>query len=93
VLNSFAIRNRHNTVYSLVLAAGTAVLANPAAHASVLFDTPDCSASGDSLKCHLLQILSFLYVVSGILAFVLLIVLAIVIRIYLKNKSSKQVRS
>jgi hypothetical protein len=97
VFNRFAIRKRLTRAFSLlvplVLAAFTSPIARASSlHALTLSDTPDCSVSGDSLKCHLLQILSFLYFLAGILGFVLLIVVAIAARIYVKNKRNRQVR-
>ena len=86
--NRIALRTHRRAAFLLLLAG----LASTAAHASIRSTPPDCSASGDSLKCHLLQILSALYVLAGILGFVLAIVLVVAVRIYLKNKRNRPVR-
>jgi uncharacterized membrane protein YkgB len=62
------------------------------AHASTLIASPDCSANGDSLNCRLQSVLHFLYGAAGVLALILLIVIAAAITIYQKNKSARRDR-
>jgi hypothetical protein len=72
-----------------VFAASTGNLA----HASTLSIEPGCSASGDSLKCHLLGLLNFLYAAAGVLAFMLIVVVVLAVKSYRKNKDDKKVGS
>jgi hypothetical protein len=71
---------------ALALAASTSRLM----YASTLTDTPDCSASGDSLKCHLLGILDFLYVAAVVLGIVLIVVVVLAVNSYRKNKKDDE---
>ncbi len=59
----------------------------PTAHAAASLTTPDCSVSGNSLNCHLLTFLDFLYTTAGFLALLLLVVVLIATRIYSRNKT------
>jgi H+/Cl- antiporter ClcA len=53
----------------------------PHAHAALLL-AQDCDASGNTLDCHLAGVLSFLYIAAGLLAVVLLMVIALAVRSY-----------
>ena len=68
---------------SLVLATTTVGLAQT----SVLMSVPNCSAYGDSPKCHLLGILNFLYAAAGVLGFLLIVVVVLAFESFRKNKT------
>jgi hypothetical protein len=57
-------------------------------HASTTIFAPDCSISGDPLKCYLSGILSFLDVAAAILGILLIAVIVVVVRIYRKTKGA-----
>jgi hypothetical protein len=59
------------------------------AHAATLTLAPDCSVSGDSLNCHLQSFLHFLYIVAGVLAFILLLTAYMAIHSFRQNKNDK----
>ncbi len=58
------------------------------AHASLLQSVNDCGASGNSLDCHLADVLSFLYVAAGLLALVLLLVIVLAVRSYRRTSNN-----
>jgi hypothetical protein len=93
VLNCFAIRRRFARTHALLLTLAFAVSTARLAHASTLFAASDCSASGDSLKCHLLGFLNFLYAAAGVLAFMLIVVVALAVKSYRKNKNDEKIGS
>jgi tellurite resistance protein TehA-like permease len=72
------------------LATAFAALTPTAAHASAL-STPDCAASSD-VACHLTGVLHVLYIIAAVLAFVLLAVIALAVRIYRKNSAENEQR-
>jgi hypothetical protein len=97
VLNSFAIRRRltrsNSRPYTLLLALAFAVSTSCVAHAFTFSAASDCGASGNSLSCHLLGFLNFLYAAAGILAFMLIMVVALAIKSYRKNKKDEKIDS
>jgi hypothetical protein len=50
--------------------------------------SPNCTTDGDNLHCHLLGFLHFLYAAASLLAVVLMIVIALAVRFYRRNKSN-----
>ena len=56
------------------------------AHGSEISLSTNCSASGDSLKCHLIEFLWFLYATAGVLGIVLVIVIALTVQSYLATR-------
>lgn len=66
----------------LLFAAWSATVA----HASTLLFSTDCGASGDSLKCHLLELLNILYALAGVLGFILVVAIVLAIKSYRNNK-------
>jgi hypothetical protein len=58
------------------------------ASAAVLDAPADCGAP-DSLQCRANSVLSILYDISIVLGLVLIVVLAIAVHIYLRNRKSK----
>jgi hypothetical protein len=76
---------------SLLLALALAVAAGRPVHALALSSVPDCSAFGGGLRCDLLGILNFLYAAAGVLAVVLLAVVALAVKSYRKNKDDEKV--
>jgi hypothetical protein len=93
VPNCFAIRRRLAravaALFSLVLATVTVGLAR----ASALTSVSDCSASGDSLKCHLLGVLNFLYAAAGLLGILLIAVVVLAFKSFRKNKTDEKADS
>lgn len=70
--------------------AVAAPVASPV-QALALSAVPDCSASGDSLRCDLASVLQLLYVTAGVLLVLLIVALVLAIRTYRKNKENKEV--
>ena len=66
------------------LTAAIAASTTITAHASTL--SSNCSASGDSFKCHLHQFLNLLYVLAALLGTALIVVLVLTYMSYRKNK-------
>jgi hypothetical protein len=93
VLNDFAIRRRLARTSALLLALAFAAPTGSLAHASTHSLTPDCSASGDTLKCDLLGFLNFLYAAAGVLALVLIVVVVLAVKSYRKNRNDEKVGS
>jgi hypothetical protein len=95
VLNCFAVRSRLGStalriaavVPLLVLAAANGAMA----HASTLSFSPDCSASGNSLKCYLMQFLDLLYVAAIVLGLALVVVIFLACKSY-RESSKKKMR-
>jgi hypothetical protein len=54
-----------------------------------MVSTPDCSASGNSLQCHLDSVLHFLYATGIALAAVLVVISIVAIRIYYRNRNTR----
>gem|GEM_PF-4540582 len=71
-------------LFAIVLAAS----ATRYMHASTYLFSPDCSTSGDTLKCYLSGILNFLDVAAAILGTLLIAVIVVVVRIYRKTKGN-----
>lgn len=88
MFSDFAIRNRISRSYSLLFALALIALDTQYMHASTSLFAPDCSTSGDPLKCYLSGILSFLDVAAAILGILLIGVIAVVVRIYRKTKEN-----
>jgi hypothetical protein len=88
VLSDFGIRNRISRRYSLLFPIVLIASATRYMHASTSIFLPDCSASGDPLKCYLSGILSFLDVAAAILGVLLIAVIVVVVRIYRKTKEN-----
>ena len=86
MFSDLAIRNHIRRRYSLLYAIALAASSTRYMHASTFFFAPDCSASGNPLKCYLSGILSFLDVAAVILGILLIGVIAVVVRIYRKIK-------
>jgi bacteriorhodopsin len=93
VPNCFVIRRRLARTHALLLALAFAASTGRLAHAATLSIEPGCTASGDSLKCHLLGLLNFLYAAAGVLAFMLIVVVVLAVKSYRKNKDDKKVGS
>lgn len=70
----------------MLLALAFGSVSGTAAHASELSLSIDCSASGDSLKCHLSEFLWFLYATAGVLGVVLVVVIALTVQSYLATR-------
>ncbi|MGA8939001.1 MAG: hypothetical protein WB439_07540 [Acidobacteriaceae bacterium] len=85
------IQQRERWFQLLVLACAAA--ASRSAHASSLMLAPDCGVSGGGYSCYLPGILRFLYALAIVLGVVLLVVVALAIKIYRKNKVDKKVGS
>jgi uncharacterized membrane-anchored protein len=79
-----ATRSRYPALIVLAFSLWSARVA----HAASALLTPDCNASGDTLHCHLLGFLHFLYAAAGLLALVLLGVVLLAFRFYRRNKSN-----
>ena len=77
------IRRRLPFAVPATLAAVFLLRASPA-HAALLL-TSDCSASGDSLGCHLTGLLLFLSIAAGLLAVVLLLAVGYAVYSYRKD--------
>ncbi len=88
MLSIFPTRRRHAPADRLALALAFAASSNRVAHASVLALSRDCSASGNSLKCYLLEFLNVLYAAATLLGLVLLGVVVLAVRIYRKMKKA-----
>ena len=88
MLSDFAIRNRISRRYSLPFGIVLAASATRYMHASTFMLAPDCSASGDPLKCYLSGILNFLDIAAVILGILLIGVIVVVVRIYRKTKGN-----
>jgi hypothetical protein len=86
VLNFSATRSRFAVLPKVLLALSIAASNSTGAHASALSLSTDCSASGDTLKCHLLQFLNLLYAAAAFLGVVLVIVLVVAFNSYRKSK-------
>jgi hypothetical protein len=67
----------------------TAALPGTAAHATILDSAASCGDPG-SLQCRLDNILNLLDGLSIILGVVLLVIVVIAVRIYLKNRNAKK---
>jgi hypothetical protein len=80
---------------SLRLLPGLAILAlaSPLARASVLSAVPDCSATGGGWSCYLPGIFRFLVVIAVILGLILVAVIFVAVKSYLKNKDDEKVGS
>jgi hypothetical protein len=65
-----------------VLAAASGAVA----HASTLSFSSDCSASGNSLKCYLMQFLDLLYGAAVVLGVVLVVVIFLACKSYRESK-------
>jgi hypothetical protein len=94
VLNNLPIRNPIPSPIrrrcALLPAVALAASSSRLARASILTGASNCSASSDPLKCRLLGFLDLLYAAAGVLALVLIAVVAIAIKIYLENKKSEK---
>ena len=88
MLSDFAIRNRISRRSSLLLGIVLATSVTRYMHASTFMLAPDCSTSGDPLKCYLSGILNFLDVAAVILGILLIGVIVMVVRIYRKTKGN-----
>ena len=86
MLNDSAVRRRSSLTLPLVLALAFGSMSSTLAHASELLLSTNCSASGDSLKCHLSEFLWFLYATAGVLGIVLVIVIALTVQSYLATR-------
>ncbi len=86
MLNDSAVRRRSSLILPLLLALAFGSMSSTVAHASELSLSTDCSASGDSLKCHLSQFLWFLYATAGVLGVVLVVVVALAVHSYLATR-------
>ena len=100
MLNRLAIRRRlagrNDKACALLVALSFAVSASCTAQASAAFAglaSSNCSASGDSLMCGMLGLLHFLYAAAGILALLLIVVVALAIKSYRKNKDDGKIGS
>jgi hypothetical protein len=93
VRSDFAIRNRISRRYSLPFGVVLAASATRYMHASTFMLAPDCSTSGDTLKCYLSGILNFLDVAAVILGILLIGVIVVVVRIYRKTKGNGNIDS
>ena len=78
--------NRIATYKYTVLPALLGFLATGAAYA----DTPTCSANDTSLECRMLPILHWLEAAAWILGILLVIVVAVAIHLFRKNRLSRK---
>jgi hypothetical protein len=93
VFSPLAIRIRStafSAVSTRVPAVALLLVFGRAARASVSAATPDCSTSGGSFECSLLGVLHFLYAAAGVLTVVLIVVIAVAVHIYRRNKGSAE---
>jgi hypothetical protein len=58
------------------------------AASAAMMDAPDCGAP-DSLQCRADSVLHLLYDISYVLGFVLIVIVVIAVRIYLRNRKRK----
>ena len=79
--------------YLLVAALAVTAVAGYPVHASAISSVPDCSASGESMKCYLGGVLKFLYAVAGVLLVLLIGVVGAAVKSYRKNKDDEKVGS
>jgi hypothetical protein len=79
--------------YLLVAALAVAASAGYPVHASAISSVPDCSASGDGLRCYLAGALKFLSAAAGVLLVLLIGVVAMAVKSYRKNKDDEKVGS
>ena len=79
--------------YLLVVALAVTAVAGYPVHASAISSVPDCSASGESMKCYLGGVLKFLYVAAGLLLVLLIGVVGAAVKSYRKNKDDEKVGS
>ena len=91
--NGFADRTRLPRWHLLVVALALAASAGYPVHAAAVSSVPDCSASGDSLRCYLGGVLKFLYVAAGLLLVLLIAVVAVAVKSYRKNTDDEKVGS
>ena len=90
MLNNFAIRRRFTRAYRLLLALTLTMATSGLARACTFSFSPDCNASGGGIRCSLLGLLKFLYAIAGVLAFVLIVVAALAVKSYRKNKQDEK---
>lgn len=88
MFSDFAIRNRISRRYFLPFAIALTASSTRYMHASASLFAPNCSASGNPLKCYLSGILGFLDVAAVILGLLLIGVIVVVVRIYQKTKGN-----
>lgn len=86
MLNDSAVRRPSSLILPLLLALAFGSMSSTLAHGSELLLSTNCSASEDSLKCHLSEFLWFLYATAGVLGIVLVIVIALTIQSYLATR-------
>jgi hypothetical protein len=77
----------------LLLALGFAATASRSMQAAMLFSVPDCTAAGGGWGCYLPGILRFLSVIAIILAVILVGVIALAVKSYLKTKDDEKIDS
>jgi hypothetical protein len=75
---------------ALGFAASGSRLAQAATLSATFLSVPDCSATGGGWACYLPGILRFLSVIAIILAVILVGVIALVIRSYLRMKNDQK---
>ena len=59
----------------------------------MLFSVPDCTAAGGGWGCYLPGILRFLSVIATILAVILVGVIALAVKSYLKRKMTRKLKT
>ena len=77
----------------MLLALGFAATNSRFMHASAFLSVPDCTAAGGGWGCYLPGILRFLSVIAIILAVILVGVVALAVKSYLKTKDDEKVDS
>ncbi len=97
MLNRFATRTQPRRWFPLLLALAFAASASRYAQAATLTSllslAPDCGATGGGWGCYLPGILHFLSVIAIVLGLILLAVVALAIKSYLRNKDDEKVDS
>jgi hypothetical protein len=74
----------------LLLALGFAATNSRFIQAAMLFSVPDCTATGGGWGCYLPGILRFLSVIAIILAVILVGVVTLVIKSYLRMRNNQK---
>jgi hypothetical protein len=93
VSNPLTSRTQLRRRFPSLLALGFAASASSLARAAALSSVPDCSATGGGWACYLPGILRFLSVIAIILAVILVGVVVLAIKSYLKTKDNEKIDS
>jgi hypothetical protein len=77
----------------LLLTLGFAATSSRFLQAAPLSSTPDCSATGGGWGCYLSGILHFLSIIAIVLGIILVLVIALAVKSYLKTKDHEKLDS